>query len=114
MALGEKDIGWVRRADAERLRIWSDLFAFSTEQISIRNSSEKDLTEKFAGVAKTLARDGAIQGWRGETYAVHAESGGEPLFHIERAAQLLASFYEIEVSGVRVPACARVKAPWPA
>ncbi len=84
--IGGRRIGWIRRSEAERLRAWPDIFAFSPERISIGNSLEKELTENFAEVAQSLARDGAIRGWRGETYAVHGAEGGEALFHIERAA----------------------------
>ncbi len=84
--IGGRRIGWIRRSEAERLRAWPDIFAFSPERISIGNSLEKELTENFAEVAQSLAREGAIRGWRGETYAVRAKAGGEALFHIERAA----------------------------
>ena len=40
----------------------------------------------MAEVASALSREGAIHGWRGETYAVCAKEGGAPLFHLERAA----------------------------
>ena len=86
MALGEKGIGWVRRADAERLRAWPEIFEFSEERIFLRQLGEPALTSIFREVARSLQCEGAIGGWRDETYAVHGAEGGEALFHIERAA----------------------------
>jgi 8-oxo-dGTP pyrophosphatase MutT (NUDIX family) len=86
MLLGGQSIGWIRRARADRLRAWPDIFAVSRERISIREIGKENLSAAFADVARTLEREGAIKGWRGETYAVRAEPGGAALFHLERAA----------------------------
>ena len=76
----------MRRDAAESLRIWPDVFAVSRERISIGQIPHSDLSAAFADVARALERDGAIKGWRGETYAVRLRDGAEPVFHIERAA----------------------------
>ena len=86
LQLGASRIGWVRRDLVGRLREWPGLFEFSDKGIQLQTAEESALSTAFAQVAQVLARDGAIRGWRGETYAVRAEAGGEALFHIERAA----------------------------
>jgi len=83
---GADRIGWIRRDQASRLRTWPDIFLFSSEKIQLRQAGEPALSASLAEVAQALARDGAVRGWRGETYAVRANPGGEALFHIERAA----------------------------
>jgi 8-oxo-dGTP pyrophosphatase MutT (NUDIX family) len=86
LALGGCEVGWVRRDQAERLRAWPDLFVFSDEKIRLRQAEEPALSAAIDSVAQSLARDGAVRGWRGETYAVRAATDGAPLFRIERAA----------------------------
>lgn len=83
---GTGTIGWIRREQAGRLRAWPGLFKISDKKIQLQLAEESALGTAFAQVAQALARDGAIKGWRGETYAVRAEAGGEVLFHLERAA----------------------------
>jgi len=90
--LGGQSIGWIRRGQEDRLRGWPDLFAVSRERISIRKIQEEDLSAAFADVARTLEREGTVKGWRGETYAIRAEPGGEALFHLERAAMRFFGF----------------------
>jgi len=92
MLLGGHSIGWIRRGREDRLRAWPDVFAVSRERISIGKIPQADLSAAFAGVARTLEREGTIKGWRGETYAVRAEPGGEALFHLERAAMRFFGF----------------------
>ena len=79
-------IGWIRRDLAAMLRSWPEVFEISEDSIDLRPATESDLSASLAQVAQGLARDGAIRGWRGETYAVRAKEGGAPLFHLERAA----------------------------
>lgn len=86
LRLGTSRIGWVRRNSADRLRAWPGVFDVSLERISVAQIPQEDLSAAFAGITLALEREGAITGWRDETYAVRAESSGEPLFHIERAA----------------------------
>ena len=45
MAMGEKSIGWVRRAEIGRLGAWPDVFGFSAEKISVGEFPEKNLSK---------------------------------------------------------------------
>ena len=75
-------------------------------------------TELFAWGGEPILRDGAPVGeltsvgysaTLGQMVGMGFVHGAQP----ERSEQLLASRYEIEVSGVRIAARASVKAPWP-
>ena len=68
------------------MRAWPGVFEFSETSICLRLAPEAVLSTALAEVAQALAHAGAIRGWRGETYAVRADVGGDALFHIERAA----------------------------
>lgn len=86
LELGAEGIGWIRRDQASRLRAWPEVFEFEKNGVSLVAAPEPALSEAMANVARALAREGAIQGWRGETYAIRARNGAAPAFHIERAA----------------------------
>ena len=86
LAFGADTIGWIRRDLAEWLRVWPEVFEFSDKNICLRPVAEADLSAALAEVARVLAREGHIQGWRNETYAIRANEGGAVLFHLERAA----------------------------
>ena len=55
-------------------------------------ADEPARTVAMASVARELKNDGAITGWRNETYAVRAGPQDAPLFHIERAAMRFFGF----------------------
>lgn len=84
--LGAIPIGWVRLEQSGLLRAWPRVFEILEKFVRIRSAPESVLSAALAEVARALARDGAIRGWRGETYAVRAQEDGVPLFHLERAA----------------------------
>ena len=92
LALGEHTLGWIRRDQADRLRAWPDVFDVAEYRICLSQAPEPVLSNSIAKVTQALARDGAIRGWRGETYAVRADAGGAVLFHIERAAMRFFGF----------------------
>jgi len=86
MNLSGHRVGWVRLGHAGRLQAWPELFRISNQEIQVTPAEEPALSSAFAKVADALAREGVVRGWRGETYAVRAEGGGDAKFHIERAA----------------------------
>jgi 8-oxo-dGTP pyrophosphatase MutT (NUDIX family) len=86
LAIGADTIGWIRRDQAGRLAAWPEVFELSSAAIRLRPAAEAVLSARLSEVATALARDGAIRGWRGETYAVRANQDGAALFHLERAA----------------------------
>jgi 8-oxo-dGTP pyrophosphatase MutT (NUDIX family) len=88
LELGLEPIGWLRRDHAERLRRWPELFAWEGERVRLSEAlgEEAVRTRAIAEVTRALAEEGAVRGWRGETYAVYARGRERVLFHIERAA----------------------------
>ena len=86
--VGEARAGWIRQDLAELLRRWPNIFEIgeASVRLSAALKSEPERTAALAKVARALANDGAIKGWRDETYAVRIRPQDEPLFHIERAA----------------------------
>ena len=86
LRLGAGTIGWVRRDLAGRLRAWAGIFEFSGANVCLRPAEEAALSAALAEVARALAREGHIQGWRDETYTIRANEGGVVLFQLERAA----------------------------
>jgi len=85
---GEARAGWIRRDLAPMLRRWPDVFELARERVclSAALADEPARTAALAEVTRALDRDGAIRGWRNETYAVRIRAQDAPLFHIERAA----------------------------
>ena len=84
--VGPEPVGWIRREQVDRLAAWPEVFELASEKIQLWPAAEAVLSARLAEVASALARDGAIRGWRGETYAIRAHSGAAVLFHLERSA----------------------------
>ena len=87
-------VGWIRRDRVAVLGRWPEVFALDERSVRLRSplASEAERTAALAEVAHTLAKEGAISGWRHETYAVRVQPQGAPLFHIERAAMRFFGF----------------------
>ena len=81
-------IGWLRKAHAQRLMAWPEIFKRNAAGVRIAEvlESETGRSAAIAGVIQTLYREGAITGWRDELYAVVTAFDVPPQFHIERAA----------------------------
>lgn len=86
--IGADRAGWIRRESAARLRHWPEVFEFLPEciRLSPELTHEADRTAALAEVTLGLAGEGAITGWRDETYPVRIRRESAPLCHIERAA----------------------------
>ena len=81
-------VGWLRRAHAQRLMAWPEIFKRSAGGVRIAEglASAAARTDAIGGVIHALHTEGAISGWRNERYAVVTAFEAPPLFHIERAA----------------------------
>lgn len=81
-------IGWLRKAHAQRLMAWPEIFKRDAAGVRIAEALDSAATRSAAitGVIQTLHEEGAITGWRDELYAVVTACDAPPLFHIERAA----------------------------
>ncbi len=81
-------IGWLRKAHAQRLMAWPEIFRRDARGVRITETlpSAAARTDALDGVVHVLHAEGAITGWRDERYAVVTAFDAPPLFHIERAA----------------------------
>lgn len=102
--VAQAQIGWIRRDYAERLLSWPDIFRWATGRMTLSADLENVTSRSaaFAAVARTLADEGMITGWRNELYAVAEAFGKPPLLHVERAAARFFGFttYAAHVNGV--------------
>lgn len=79
-------VGWLRRAHAQRLAAWPELFRRDGRGVHVADLGQSERTARIADVVARLHAEGTIAGWRNELYAVTNAFDAAPLFHIERAA----------------------------
>jgi 8-oxo-dGTP pyrophosphatase MutT (NUDIX family) len=81
-------VGWLRKAHAQRLMAWPEIFERDARGVYIAKplGSTEARTHAIGDVVRTLHEEGVITGWRDESYAVVTDFNAQPLFHIERAA----------------------------
>jgi 8-oxo-dGTP pyrophosphatase MutT (NUDIX family) len=81
-------VGWLRKAHAQRLKDWPEIFKRDARGVRVAGSldSPASRSKAVANVLHALHQDGTITGWRNECYAVVTAFDAPPLFHIERAA----------------------------
>jgi 8-oxo-dGTP pyrophosphatase MutT (NUDIX family) len=84
----ERRFGWVRPEFAAVLARFPDVFACEPRRVSLADSlaTPAERTAALARVAAWLREAGLVAGWRDEPYEIYAETSGEPLARIERAA----------------------------
>lgn len=82
------DIGYVGAARAARLACFHEVFHVGSGAIEFVQAlaDAPARTAAMAGIARELAREGALTAWRDELYAVHEDFAAAPLFLLERAA----------------------------
>ncbi len=87
LRVGDALAGHVAPARAQRLAAFADVFALDGALRFVPSlATEPERTAAIAGVARTLAAEGALTRWRDERYAVAPEFGAPPWFLLERAA----------------------------
>jgi 8-oxo-dGTP pyrophosphatase MutT (NUDIX family) len=83
----EHIVGWLRPSFADQLRRWPHVFevgdAFVT--LKVRPETPQARSEAMAEVARHLARDGVVLGWRDEPISVAERHGAPEFFRVERA-----------------------------
>ncbi|HYC37439.1 MAG TPA: DUF4743 domain-containing protein [Usitatibacter sp.] len=84
----EHVVGWLRPTFADQLRRWPHVFEVGDAFVTLRAKPDtpQARSEAMAQVARELARDGVIRGWRDEVISVAARYGAPELFRVERAA----------------------------
>ena len=83
----EHVVGWLRPSFADRLRRWPHVFEVGDTFVvmKVKPDTTAGRTEAMATVARDLARDGVIAGWRDEPISVAERYGAPELFRVERA-----------------------------
>lgn len=81
-------VGWIIPERAQRLCAWPALFRRTSRGVELSATLDTTAarTDALAGVAWTLAQEGALTRWRDERYAVVPYGGGPVLLELERAA----------------------------
>jgi 8-oxo-dGTP pyrophosphatase MutT (NUDIX family) len=79
-------IGWIGPSMAAQLPRWPDLFRCKPGAFALAPAPPQALSEALGAIARTLAGEGLIRGWRDERFTIFSPASGEPLFAIERAA----------------------------
>jgi 8-oxo-dGTP pyrophosphatase MutT (NUDIX family) len=84
----EHVVGWLRPSFADRLRRWPHVFEVGDAFVAMKAKPDTTAgrSEAMATVARDLARDGVIAGWRDEPISVAERYGAPELFRVERAA----------------------------
>jgi hypothetical protein len=84
----ERRFGWVRPEFAAVLARFGGVFVCEPRRVSLAEAlaTPAARTEALGRVAAQLRDEGLVTGWRDEPYEIYAETSGEPLARIERAA----------------------------
>lgn len=84
----EHIVGWLRPSFADHLRRWPHVFEVSDAYVGLRVSPDTPAARSaaMAEVARELARDGVIRGWRDEPVSIAERHGAPEFFRVERAA----------------------------
>jgi len=81
-------VGWLRPSFADLLRRWPHVFDVNPAFVGLRAQPDTPAgrSAAMAEVARDLARDGVIRGWRDELVSIAPHYGSPELFRVERAA----------------------------
>jgi len=88
LRVGRDVVGWLDPARMQRLAAFADTFDVGADAVALRDTL-RDGAERSAAldrVARALAAEGQLSGWRNERYAVATAFGAAPMFLLERAA----------------------------
>jgi len=88
LRVGSAIVGWLDADRAARIAQFGTVFAVNRDGLKFHPSLRDDSarSEAMAGIAATLAAEGALSPWRNELYAVAPTFGAAPWFLVERAA----------------------------
>ncbi len=79
-------LGWVGPSVAAQVRRWPEVFACRPDAIVLALAAPQALSDALGAIARTLADEGLIRGWRNERYTIFSPASGTPVFALERAA----------------------------
>jgi 8-oxo-dGTP pyrophosphatase MutT (NUDIX family) len=79
-------LGWVGPLLAAQLPRWPEVFERGPDAIVLTPATPKARSDALGAIARKLAVEGLIRGWRDERYTIFSPASGAPLFALERAA----------------------------
>jgi 8-oxo-dGTP pyrophosphatase MutT (NUDIX family) len=98
--LKDARIGWVRRANAQHLRRFPEVFQVGEDRVLVVAEGDADaLTRQVDDALERLTAEGILPKWRYEEFPVLRRWGEKPLFRIDRGA---VPFLGIRAYGVHV------------
>jgi len=82
----EHVVGWLRPSFADQLRRWPHVFEVSGAYVRLaaKPDTPQGRTAAMEEIARELARDGLVTGWRDEQVSIASRYGEPELFRIER------------------------------
>ena len=88
LRVGSTIAGWLDAGRVARIAQFGAVFAVNSDGVAFHPAlrDEAARSEAMAGIAATLAAEGALTPWRDELYAVAPTFGAPPWFRLERAA----------------------------
>ena len=94
-------IGWAKHSFVAHLKSFTSVFVISSNEFGfVEALSTSELrTEAITPIIKKLHRDGIIESWVDETYAITNSFVAKPIFHMERAA---VAYFGVRSYGVHI------------
>lgn len=94
-------IGWARKSFVDQLKPYDSVFQITQTQFSFIDTlkTEQLRTKAISQVIDILHKQGIIDSWVGETYAITNTFGKDPFFYMERAA---VAYFGVRSYGVHV------------
>ncbi len=95
----KNQFGWITKSFSKHLTRWEDVFKFNDLDISLNPdlSTPEQRSKAIAPILDILHKEGIVDSWVGELYAVNNHYGEEPAFLMERA---MVSFFGVRGYGV--------------
>lgn len=99
--VGDEQLGWIQKSFSKHLLQWNNVFTFLDSAVYINPNLETPDARSQAckPVLESLYKEGVIDSWVGELYAVTQQYGEEPRFLMERAA---VTFFGVRGYGVHI------------
>ncbi len=97
--VAEKQLGWITKSFSLHLKRWQEVFQCRDLDIILNPelSTPEQRSKAIRPILKTLHKEGIIDSWVGELYAVNNHYADEPALLMERAA---VSFFGVRGYGV--------------
>lgn len=94
-------IGWAKKSFVEQLRSYESVFKITPTQFSFVDAlqTSQQRTDAISSVVDSLYKEGVIDSWVGETYAITNSFGVDPFFYMERAA---VAYFGVRSYGVHI------------